>query len=249
MELNGKKVIVTGGASGFGYALTRELVKQGAIVGVFDINATGLDELKKEEDSVFCVTCDITDPDQVEAGVGKFFDEFGAVDILVNNAGLLYSAPLVSVSAAGVKKHTVDMWKKVVSTNLDSAFYMTVNAVEKMILKRTKGLIINVSSVSATGNPGQTAYSAAKAGLNALTVTWSKELGPLGIRVAGIAPGYSDTQSTKDVLHEDTLKGIIKTVPIRRLGKVEEIVDGILFLINNDFFNGKVLQLDGGLVI
>jgi 3-oxoacyl-[acyl-carrier protein] reductase len=118
-----------------------------------------------------------------------------------------------------------------------------------MMTTRTKGVIVNISSVSAGGNPGQSAYAAAKAGVNALTAVWAKELGPLGIRVVAIAPGFTETDSTRAAMSETALQETIKRVPMRRLGKPEEIADGVLFAIKNDFCNGKVLALDGGLVI
>jgi len=224
-------------------------VKEGAAVGVFDINAKGLEEMQEEDPNIFCVRCDVTKPEEVEDSVNSFFEKFGAIDVLVNNAGVLFSAPLVSLSMGGIKKHDYDAWQRIISTNLSSAFYMAVNVAEKMIMKRTRGVIVNVSSVSAAGNPGQSAYSAAKAGVNALTSTWAKELGPLGIRVVGIAPGYTDTESTREVLNEDVLKDIVKRVPLRRLGNVDDIVDAIRFVIENNFANGKVFEVDGGLVV
>jgi len=249
MELKDRKVIITGGVRGIGRCLVLDLIKQGAIIGVFDIDSNGLKDLQKENSNVFCVQCDVTDHEQVESSVNKFFSEFGSIDVLVNNAGVLFSAPLVSLSVGGIKKHSYDDWNNILSTNLSSAFYMAVNVVEKMILKRTKGVIVNISSISAAGNPGQTAYSAAKAGVNALTATWSKELGPLGIRVVGIAPGYTDTESTRHVLKDDLLKDIVKRVPLRRLGNVNDIVGAIRFVIENNFANGKIFEVDGGLVV
>ncbi|MFQ5427961.1 MAG: SDR family NAD(P)-dependent oxidoreductase [Thermodesulfobacteriota bacterium] len=249
MALKDKKIIVTGGVKGIGNCLVRNLIKEGAIVGVFDINTKGLEDMQKEDSNLFCLRCDITDHEQVEAAVNKFFNKFGAIDILVNNAGVLFSAPLVSLSIGEIKKHDYDAWNKIISTNLSSAFYMAVNVAEKMILKRTKGVIVNISSVSAAGNPGQSAYSAAKAGVNALTTTWAKELGPLGIRVVGIAPGYTDTESTRAVLNEDVLKDIVKRVPLRRLGNVNDIVGAIRFVMENNFANGKIFEVDGGLVV
>src|SRR5204862_2997 len=131
-----------------------------------------------------------------------------SADILINNAGILYSAPLVRISTAGIEKHDPAMWNKVLATNLSSVFYMTSCIVEKMISTRTKGVIVNISSVSASGNAGQSAYSAAKAGVNALTATWAKELSALGIRVVAVAPGFTETESTKEALNETALQEI-----------------------------------------
>jgi len=249
MELKDKKVIVTGGARGIGRSLVEQLINEDAIVGIFDIDHEQFKEIKETHPNVLCIECDTTNPDQVETSVETFCEQFGKIDILVNNAGILYSAPLVSFSENGLKKHDARMWDKVISTDLNSVFYMTVSVVEKMLLKRTKGVIVNISSVSASGNAGQSAYSAAKAGVNALTATWAKELSPMGIRVVGIAPGYTNTESTQTVMNEKVLKDIVKKVPMRRLGKADEIVKSILHVIENDFFNGKIIEIDGGLII
>lgn len=249
MDLKEKNVIVTGGVKGIGHVVVGKLLQEGAKVCVIDIDRAGMDRLKEANTEVHCIQCDITDHGQVEACVDKFFEEVGRIDVLVNNAGILYSAPLVSLTSEGIKKHDPHMWGKVISTDLSSVFYMTVNVVEKMILKRTRGVIANISSVSASGNAGQSAYSAAKAGVNALTATWAKELSPLGIRVVAIAPGYTDTESTRHAIHAEALKDVVRKVPLRRLARPEEIAEGILSVIRNDFFNGKVFELDGGLVI
>jgi 3-oxoacyl-[acyl-carrier protein] reductase len=141
------------------------------------------------------------------------------------------------------------MWNKVLAADLSSVFYMTVCVVEKMITTRTRGVVVNISSVSSSGNAGQSAYSAAKAGVNALTAVWAKELGPMGIRVVALAPGFTDTDSTKDAVSEAALRETVKKVPLRRLGKPAEIADGVVSVIRNDFFNGKVFELDGGLIV
>ena len=249
MEIKDKKIIITGGVKGIGKSLLDKLIEEGAMVGVFDIDKKGLDSLKKTYRDVFCKVCDVANYEQVKTSVDEVFKEFKQIDVLVNNAGVLFSLPLVSITPDGIKKHDLDAWNKVISTNLSSIFYVTVNVVEKMILNRTKGVIVNISSVSSSGNAGQSAYSAAKAGVNALTATWAKELSLLGIRVVGIAPGYTETESTRHVMSESALKDVISKVPLRRLGKPDEIADGIIAIIKNDFFNGKVLELDGGLVI
>lgn len=249
MDVRNKKVILTGGVRGLGRAIVEKLAAKGAKVTVFDLNTLGLAELGRRLDGVNCVECDVSDYDQVVAKTAQYHDEFGAADVLVNNAGILYSAPLIRISASGIEKHEVEMWDKVLAADLSSVFYMTACVVEQMVATRTKGVIVNISSVSAAGNPGASAYSAAKAGVNALTAAWAKELGPLGIRVVAVAPGFADTESTKKAVSEAALKETIKKVPLRRLGHPEEIAAGVLSVIENDFFNGKVFELDGGLVI
>jgi 3-oxoacyl-[acyl-carrier protein] reductase len=249
MNLSGKNAIVTGGVSGLGLCMVEKLIAKAARVTVFDVSTQGLELLANRHPSVNCVYCDVSNYDQVVAATAQYHDKFGAADVLINNAGILYSAPLAKFTAAGIEKHDVEMWNRVLATDLSSVFYMTACVVEHLIKTRTRGVIVNISSVSAAGNVGQSAYSAAKAGVNALTATWAKELGPLGIRVVAIAPGYSDTESTKLALGKSTLEEIVQRVPLRRLGKPEEIADGVLSVIENDFFHGKVVELDGGLVV
>ena len=249
MELRGKKAIVTGGVRGLGRAMVEKLIANGTAVTVFDLNAAGLDELRKQESLVNCVEFDVSDYEQVIKATNEYHEQFGAVDVLINNAGILYSEPLIKVTSEGVARHDAAMWNKVLAADLSSVFYMTVCVVEKMITTRTRGVIVNISSVSASGNAGQSAYSAAKAGVNALTAVWAKELGLMGIRVIGVAPGFTDTDSTKEAVSEAALRETVKKVPLRRLGKPAEIADGVVSVIQNDFFNGKVLELDGGLTV
>ena len=249
MEIRGKKVIVTGGVRGLGRSAVDALVSKEAIVTVFDINTQGLAELHEHYPNVTCVECDVSNYEHVMEATTRYHAEFKSADILINNAGILYSAPLVRISLSGIEKHDMVMWNRTLATNLSSVFYMTACIVEKMITTRTKGVIVNISSVSASGNAGQSAYSAAKAGVNALTATWAKELSAMGIRVAAVAPGFTDTESTKEALSEGVLHEITKKVPLRRLGKPQEIAQGIISVIENDFFNGKVYEIDGGLVI
>jgi len=249
MELRGKKAIVTGGVRGLGRAMVEKLIENGAAVTVFDVNAAGLNELRAQESSVNCVECDVSDYEQVIKATSQYHEQFGAADVLINNAGILYSEPLIKLTSEGVARHDAAMWNKVLAADLSSVFYMTVCVVEKMITTRTRGVIVNISSVSASGNAGQSAYSAAKAGVNALTAVWAKELGLMGIRVIGVAPGFTDTDSTKEAVSEAALRETVKKVPLRRLGKPAEIADGVVSVIQNDFFNGKVLELDGGLTV
>lgn len=249
MELRGKKVIVTGGVRGLGRAMVDKLVANEAAVTVFDLNIAGLDELRKQLSSVNCIQCDVSNYEQVSAATGQYHEQFGAADVLINNAGILYSEPLIKVTPAGVVRHDAAMWNKVLAADLSSVFYMSSCVIEKMITTRTRGVIVNISSVSAGGNAGQSAYSAAKAGVNALTAVWAKELSPMGIRVVAVAPGFTETDSTKEAVSEAALRDTIKRVPLRRLGQPEEIAEGVISVIRNDFFNGKILELDGGLIV
>jgi 3-oxoacyl-[acyl-carrier protein] reductase len=249
MDVRGKKVIVTGGVRGLGRAVVETLIAREALVTVFDVNVPGFTELRESHPAVRCIECDVSNYEQVVGAVTQYHADYKSADVLVNNAGILYSAPLVKISMSGIERHDVAMWNRTLATNLSSVFYMTSCVVERMVTTRTRGVIVNISSVSASGNAGQSAYSAAKSGVNALTATWAKELGAMGIRVVAVAPGFTETESTKEALSDALLRETIKKVPLRRLGKPQEIAQGVLSVIENDFFNGKVYELDGGLVI
>lgn len=249
MDILGKKVIVTGGARGLGRAMVEKFLAKGARASVFDLDEAGLTRLQVQWPDLNCVACDISDYEQVVAATSDYHDRYGAADVLVNNAGILHSEPLIKLTASGLERHKLSSWARVLSADLNSVFFMTSCVVEKMVSTRTKGIIVNISSVSASGNAGQSAYSAAKAAVNALTAVWAKELSPMGIRSVAVAPGFTETESTKEAISETVLSETVKRVPLRRLGKPEEIANGVISVIENDFFNGKVFQLDGGLVL
>jgi 3-oxoacyl-[acyl-carrier protein] reductase len=243
LDLSGKHIIVTGGVKGLGRAMVDKLVSLESVVTVFDVDVEGFASLP----DVQCVACDVTNYEQVTAKVEEFFNQHGAPDVLINNAGILYSEPLIRIAETGIQLHDRESWDRVLRTNLSSVFYMTSNVVARMVATRTKGVIVNIGSVSAAGNPGASAYSAAKAGVHALTHAWARELGPMGIRVIAVAPGFMDTDSAHAATSEAALRETIKRVPLRRLGKTAEVADAVVAVIENDFFNGKVFELDGGL--
>jgi 3-oxoacyl-[acyl-carrier protein] reductase len=250
MELRDSNVIVTGGAKGIGRALTEELLRRGSSVCVLDNDTEVMKELAgKGGEKARYIECDVTDLENVKQAVSEVSDTCGGIDAVVNNAAMIYSAPLVSLVPGAVKMHDPVMWDKVIHTDLSGVFYVTSAVVEKMIATRTRGVIVNISSVAASGNPGQGAYSAAKAGVRALTSVWSKELAPFGIRAACIAPGFTGTETTRKAMQENVLKEWIRKTPSKRLGEVDEIVQSVIFALENDFFNGKTLEVDGGLTL
>jgi len=248
LALKGKVCLVTGGASGLGLEIIEQLLREEAVSVIFDIESEGFRALQNRPDlAVF--KCDVTDEEQVANSIKAVIEQFGQIDVLVNNVGILYSAPLISFGGGGLKLHDSSEWQRVISTNLSSAFYMTKHAVQAMLTRRTKGVIVNITSISAHGNAGQSAYSAAKAGLEALTKVWAKELPVFGIRCFAVAPGFCDTESTHVAVNETILQDTIKRVPLKRLGKTAEIAAFVVAGIKNDYLNGKVLEIDGGLVI
>jgi 3-oxoacyl-[acyl-carrier protein] reductase len=249
MDLLGKKALVTGGAAGFGLRLTEQLVQEGASVVIFDINKGAIADLEARLHTVRGVVCDVGDDAQVDLAVKKAIAYLGNIDILVNNAGIMKSAPLVNLLAQRDRRHSRDLWQQVMDVNLNAVFYVGSTVAEQMLRDRSKGVIVNVSSIAAQGNAGQSAYAASKAGVEALTKVWAKELGLFGIRCAAVSPGFANTQGAADALEAELLERWIAKVPLRRLGVVDEVVEAILFVIKNEFFNGRILQIDGGLVI
>jgi 3-oxoacyl-[acyl-carrier protein] reductase len=249
LDLRGKRVIVTGGAGCLGRAIVEGFLARGALVAVLDLDGQALARLREERTTVECIECDLTDADKVERALDALAGRWTDWDVLVNGAGLLHSGALLGLGKEGVTKHSTRDWDRVIAANLSAAFYVTVNVAAHMVRRRTQGVIVNITSVSAGGNAGQSAYSAAKAGLTALTAVWAKELNPLGIRVFAVAPGFIDTSSTRAALNEAALAATIKKIPLRRLGTVQELVQGLFAAVENDYFNGKTLELDGGVLV
>lgn len=246
MQIKGAVALVTGGAQGLGLAIALRLAGEGAKVVVADRNAEALSALPQGLEGLLL---DVTVPEQVKTGVTGIVERHGRLDVLVNNAGVIFSEPFVNIMNPDGIMHDYGRFRASLTVNLDSVFIVTSAVVEHMVKRRTKGVIVNVSSISANGNEGQTAYSAAKAGVNAMTVTWSKELGRWGIRSNAVAPGFIGTDSTRHALHEAVLKHIQSNTPLRRLGQADEVAGAVAALIENDFINGAVLAVDGGLTI
>lgn len=249
MFLNGKKTLVTGAGSGFGLALVERLVKEGARVAAFDVDSSKLQKLKLNYPEVETLVCDVADNVQVEQAVLKVFENFGELHVLVNNAGIMKNAPIVNLLDRNDRKHSLDLWHQVINVNQNSVFYMTRAVSDQMIQKRNKGIIVNISSISAKGNIGQTAYSASKAAVEAMTKVWSKELGRFGIRSVAIAPGFINTLGAADAIEERMLKRWVDGTPLRRTGEVNEVIESIIFAISNDFVNGEVISVNGGLTL
>ena len=249
MNLAESTILITGGGRGIGNYLALNLAKRAQKVIVIDKDEISISNIDKST-GISSYICDLTDPEKVEQTIEAIFNESGNVNVLINNAGLIHSELLLNILKKEDAKHSIENWKRTIDANLNSVFYVTLNVVHKMQQKRIKnGVIINVSSISAQGNTGQSAYAAAKAGVEALTKTWSKELAMFKIRSCAIAPGFYDTESTRSSLSENVLNKWEQSVPLKRLGRLEELLSGVNFIIENDYFNGKVLSLDGGLTI
>jgi len=243
MDVADKTVIVAGGNGSLGSVIAADLIRRGARVASIDLHppvAGG---------STFFAQADVADEEAVTAALDAIAETFGTVHALVNCAGSIHSEPLVNLMAAGRRRHQRSTWDSVLRGNLTTTFVLGAAVAERMAASRTKGVIVNFSSIAAAGNAGQSAYAAAKAGVEALTAVWARELGPLGIRVVAIAPGFVDTPSTRAALAESTLEDLKRRTPLRRLASAQHIADAVAFAIENDFVSGRTLAVDGGLSI
>ncbi|HZF78144.1 MAG TPA: SDR family oxidoreductase [Acetobacteraceae bacterium] len=241
--------IVTGGAGHLGAATAHALRQRGHTVFVIDRPGEALQRIGNEA-GIVPIACDLLDPEAASAAFSTAWGMAGAaIPILVNAVGRIHSAPLVNLLAAENRKHDAAIWRDVVDANLTATFISTAEQVDRMVATRTRGVVVNFGSIAASGNAGQAAYSAAKAGIVAATVAWGKELGPFGIRFVAIAPGFIDTPTTHDALSEAALKDWQRRTPLRRLGTATEVADAVLFAVNNAHFSGRVIELDGGLTL
>lgn len=240
-----RAVLITGTAGEIGRHLARHYLAGGWTV-------LGIDKCPPPDGGppgLVFRQCDLSEAVAAAAAVDDLVAQHGVVDALINCAGRIANSPLVRLGPTGWEVHDPVLWSDVIASGLTTAFHATALTVRHMLAARRKGVVVNVSSVCAAGNPGQVAYSAAKAGLNGFTLALGKELGPLGIRVVGVAPGYLDTRSTRDNVPVGKLTRLIGVVPLRRLGLVEELAATIDFIIATEYVNGTVIELDGGLVV
>jgi 3-oxoacyl-[acyl-carrier protein] reductase len=250
MQLDQVRAIVTGAASGIGRCFTTELARHGASVAAVDVNTSGLEELKAEtkdlKGQVFTTQLDVSNESAVVLFMNKTSEQFGGVNVLVNNAAILRDGPLAKKEGGWTRKLPTPVWKKVIEVNLTAPYFLAREMVADALQRRQEsGLIVNISSLSRAGNPQQSNYSASKAGLDACTRTWALELAQYGIRVAGIAPGLVDTPMLGQ-LAEETRNALIAGIPLQRTGMPYEIWLALQFIIECDYFTGRVIEVDGG---
>jgi NAD(P)-dependent dehydrogenase (short-subunit alcohol dehydrogenase family) len=238
---NGKYAVVTGAAKGLGHAIAKRLLEDGVSgLAILDFDIALAEQTAANlGPNVFAIKCDVSDKDEVAAAFKIVYEKMGRVDILVNNAGITRDASLV--------KMTEDQWEQVIRVDLNSAFYCTKQVIAKM-KEQKYGKIINVASAAAFGNPGQSNYSAAKAGLIGFTRTISKEYAKYGITANSISPGLINTDIIKTI-PEDILTRMVEAVPARRLGEPEEVASVVSFLASEDsnFANGNNIMISGGM--
>ncbi|HEX8596309.1 MAG TPA: SDR family oxidoreductase [Pseudomonas sp.] len=252
MQLKDKLIIITGGCQGLGRAMAEYLAAKGAKLALVDLNPQKLDQAVAACEALGAEArpylCNVADEEQVVNMVAKVAEDFGAIHGLINNAGILRDGLLLKVKDGEMTKMSLAQWQAVIDVNLTGVFLCTREVAAKMVELKNQGAIINISSISRAGNVGQTNYTAAKAGVAAATVTWAKELARYGIRVAGIAPGFIETEMTGSMKPE-ALEKMTSAIPLKRMGKPEEIAHSAAYILENDYYSGRILELDGGLRI
>jgi 3-oxoacyl-[acyl-carrier protein] reductase len=251
MDLNGKVVAITGGAQGLGLAMAREFAAKGCKLALIDINEDSLADAAQALDEYGVeVATFVTNVAQEESVVATFdgiAQRFGRLNGLINNAGITRDGLMLKVKDGAVTdRMSLAQWQMVIDVNLTGVFLCGREAAAKMIETGSDGVIINISSISKAGNFGQTNYSAAKAGVAAMAVTWAKELARYGIRTGAIAPGFIATEMVMGMKPE-ALEKMAAGIPLKRLGEPAEIAQMALTIFENDYISGRVFEVDGGL--
>ena len=248
-HFEGRTAFVTGGSRGIGKAIAEQFAKEGANVAIIDVNEQALSEVTAQFSDVgytfYTKLASVTNRQEIEQAMQEAYEKFGSIDILVNNAGVIRDNL--------VFKMTDDDWDTVMDVHLKGSFYAS-RAAQAYMSKQNYGRIINLSSTSALGNRGQANYATAKAGLQGLTKTLAIELGKFGITVNAVAPGFIATDMTKataeriGVPFEQLIEASVKTIPVARSGKPEDIANAVLFFADerSSFVSGQVLYVAGG---
>lgn len=258
MKLTDKIIAITGAGQGLGRAMAVYLAERGANIAIIDLNdqhmleTQALIEATGQQGIIF--PCNVADERQVETTFAAIPQQMGRLDALINNAGILRDGLLVKAKEDGISKLSLSQWQSVIDVNLTGVFLCAREASIQMIKQAQDnsdtvdcaGCIINISSVSKAGNVGQSNYSAAKAGVATMTVTWAKELARYNIRVGAIAPGMIETEMTKSMKPEALAK-MTAIIPLKRMGKPEDIAHSAAFILENDYFTGRIIECDGGL--
>ncbi|MDP6435861.1 MAG: SDR family oxidoreductase [Gammaproteobacteria bacterium] len=249
MELKDKVIVITGAARGLGAAMAQRLAGHGCKLALVDLDADSIAEVsaacKSSAADVRAYGANVADESQVVELFEKIVTDFGGLDGLINNAGITRDALLVKYKDGELlAKMSLEQWQAVIDVNLTGVFLCGREAAQHMIQLGSKGVIINISSISRAGNMGQTNYSAAKAGVQSMAVVWAKELARYGIRTGSIAPGFINTEMVAGMKPEAREK-LIAGIPLKRMGEPDEIARAVEFIFDNDYFSGRLIEVDG----
>ena len=253
MKLSDLKIIVTGGAQGMGRHFAVRLAEAGAQVAIGDVNEAGLTETVGLNASgpgkIHARKLNVADEGEVASFVAWAHGQMEGLNGLINNAGILRDGLLVKKDreTGAVKTLSKEAWDAVIAVNLTGATLLARDTVKKMVETGQKpGVVVNMSSIARHGNRGQSNYAAAKAALAANTRTWAAEFAPFGIRVGCIAPGMIETPMTQG-MNSKARDALVAAIPVGRIGLPEDIWVAVKFVLECDYFNGRTLDVDGGL--
>lgn len=251
MQIKENVFVITGGGRGLGRAMAEHLASLGAKLALIDLDMDALNEAvaacEAQGGKAKGYTCNITDEPAVENTFASIKEDFGQINGLVNNAGLMRDGMLIKVKDGElVGKMSLSQWQSVVDVNQTGSFLCAREAASIMAVQGEGGVIVNISSVARAGNMGQTNYSATKAAVATMVVSWGRELARHGIRTGGIAPGVIATDMTAQMKPE-AIDRLVSAVPLRRLGDMQEMAHTLQYIVENDFFTGRVIEMDGGL--
>ena len=252
MNIQDKVIAITGGGKGIGRATALRLAQQGAKIALIDLDEAAMEEtitlVNDAGSKARAYKCNVADEAVVESTFERIVKDFGALHGLVNNAGILRDGMLIKVKDGKViKKMSADQYSLVVDVHMKGAFLCTREAATHMVEQNIQeGCIISMSSGAYHGNFGQTNYSAAKAGIVAMSRVWSKELAKFNIRSMAIAPGTIETDMLRS-MPNDALDNLAKMVPLGRIGDADNIAQTIQFILENDYMSGDVIEVNGGM--
>jgi 3-oxoacyl-[acyl-carrier protein] reductase len=248
-RFEGKVAFITGGSRGIGKGIVELFAQEGAKIAIIDVNEEALSqttsEFREKGYDIYSKVASVVEADQVEAAVKEVYDQFGSVDILVNNAGVIRDNLFY--------KMTDSDWQIVMDVHLKGSFNVA-RAVQKYMVENKYGRIINISSTSALGNRGQANYATAKAGLQGFTKTLAIELGRYGITANSVAPGFIETEMTKEtasrigITFDQLIEASVSKIPVGRSGKPSDIANAVAFFADekSSFVNGQVIYVAGG---
>lgn len=251
MQIENSVIVITGAAQGLGQSMALYLAQKKAKLALIDLDKEKLAQtqsLCEEAGSPEAAhyVCNVAKEEDVEQTFNQITQDFGALNGLINNAGILRDGLLIKHKDGKLNKLSLSHWQSVIDVNLTGVFLCGREFAYQSAQLGQTGSIINISSISRAGNMGQSNYSAAKAGVASLTVTWAKELAPYGIRSNAIAPGFIRTEMTASI-REDIQNKMTAMIPAKRMGEADEIAHSVVFLLENDYMNGRIIELDGGL--
>ena len=251
MNVDRSIIAITGAGGGLGAAMARRFAAGGARLALLDFRPDMLESLSADlgldEADCLALPCDVGDEAQVDEAFSRIAQHFGGLDVLVNNAGITRDALTLKFRDGElVSRMSLADWQAVIDVNLTGVFLCGRAAAEQMVRAGNGGLIVNISSISRGGNMGQANYSATKAGVAAMTVTWAKEFARYGIRVNTVSPGYIGTEMVRSMKPEALAK-LTAMIPAGRIGEPDEIAHTVQYLVENEFVNGRNIEVDGAM--